>query len=66
MKLTDIMMETKFAPSRKQALRLINQGAVRVHFGDDMYKVLGDSDVMEGIEFILNVGKRKWAKIKWD
>ncbi len=59
--LVDLILKVGFAPSKSEARRLIKSGAVRINgekIGDINYKVsLKD-------EFILQVGKRKFARIK--
>lgn len=54
----DVMVETKLAPSRSEARRLVEQGGVSV----DDEKVTPSTSVSKGS--IVQVGKRKFAKIK--
>lgn len=59
MKLVDIMKETKLAPSSSEAVRLIKQGGVSI----DGEKITNEKEVINVSEFVLKVGKRKFAKI---
>jgi tyrosyl-tRNA synthetase len=54
----DVLVETKLAPSRSEARRLVEQGGVTID--DD--KAKSTSEVHRGN--IIQVGKRKFAKIK--
>ncbi|MGA1846438.1 tyrosine--tRNA ligase [Deferribacter abyssi] len=60
MKLIDIIKEVKFAASNSEIRRLANQGAIYIDGVrvEDIYKELGEG------EFILKVGKKKFARIK--
>ena len=59
MKLVDIMKESKLAPSSSEAIRLIKQGGVSV----DGEKIINEKEIINSSEFVLKVGKRKFAKI---
>ena len=59
MKLVDLMKETKLAASSSEATRLIKQGGVSIN-GE---KVTDEKEVVKLNEFVLKVGKRKFAKI---
>lgn len=57
--IVDVLVETKLASSRGEAKRLINQNAVKQN--DQIIKNL-NTPVKSGAT--INVGKRKWVKIK--
>lgn len=59
--LNELMVDAKMAPSKSEARRLIEQGAVRVDGA-----VIGDREaVIEGHSgMIIQVGKRKFVKVK--
>ncbi len=59
MKLVDLMKETKLAASSSEATRLIKQGGVSIN-GE---KVTDEKEVVKLEEFVIKVGKRKFAKI---
>jgi tyrosyl-tRNA synthetase len=61
-KLADLLTTTGMAASKGEARRLIEQGGVRI----DGEKMVGASDVeiLNGREVVLQVGKRKFLKIK--
>ncbi len=54
------LVETKISPSTSQARRDIKQGAVKI----DQKKIEDEQLQLEAGEYILQVGKRKFAKIK--
>jgi len=54
------LVESKISPSTSQARRDIKQGAVRV----DQKKIDDEQMQIESGEYILQVGKRKFAKVK--
>jgi len=54
------LVETKLEPSTSQARRDIKQGAVRI----DQVKVTDEQLQLECGDYILQVGKRKFAKVK--
>jgi tyrosyl-tRNA synthetase len=59
MKLVDVIKEAKLAVSSSEATRLIKQGGVSIN-GE---KVTDEKEVVKLGEFVLKVGKRKFAKI---
>jgi len=61
-KITSILVETGLASSNSQAYRLIEQNGVKL----DGKVVSGDNLIMEAGAHILQVGKFKFAKIKFD
>ncbi len=54
------LQECNLEPSTSQARRDIKQGAVRI----DQEKILDDQLKLEAGEYVLQVGKRKFAKVK--
>jgi tyrosyl-tRNA synthetase len=59
MKLVDVLKQSQLAPSSSEAIRLIRQGGVSVN-GE---KITNEKEIINTGEFILKVGKRKFAKI---
>jgi len=58
--LVRLLVETGLAPSNSEARRLISQGAVRL----DRERVAGDRDVFLSDGMILQVGKRRYCRIR--
>ncbi|RMD49839.1 MAG: tyrosine--tRNA ligase [Ignavibacteria bacterium] len=57
----DLILKVNFSPSKSEARRLIQQGGVSINgekIEDFNHKIISDG------EFVLKVGKRKFAKIK--
>ena len=54
------LQECKIAPSTSQARRDIKQGAVKI----DQIKVSDEQLQLESGEYVLQVGKRKFARVK--
>ncbi|RMH34822.1 MAG: tyrosine--tRNA ligase [Acidobacteria bacterium] len=59
--LSDLLLQVGLAPSKKEAKRLIEQGGVKVN-GERISDVKAEIEVHE--EMVLQVGKRKFLKIK--
>ena len=57
-----ILTEAKLEPSTSQARRDIKQGAVKIN----QEKVQDEQLQLENGEYIVQVGKRKFAKVKVD
>ncbi len=61
MNIVDALVETKLASSKSEARRHIKGGAVRIN----QEKISSqDIDLKSGEEYILQIGKRKFAKVK--
>lgn len=58
---TDLVIEAGLAPSRSEARRLIEQGAVRV--GDRRISGVGEEVVLPAGGVLLKVGKRRFARV---
>jgi tyrosyl-tRNA synthetase len=61
--LTDIIVQVRFAPSKSEARRLVKNGGVSVdgeRIADPRYTI--DSAIQS--DFVLKIGKRKFAKIR--
>jgi tyrosyl-tRNA synthetase len=61
--LADVMLQTRFAPSKSEARRLIQQGAVSI----DHDRVSDPMTVLSAQEtptFVLRVGKRKFGRVR--
>ena len=59
---TDIIVKVNFAPSKSEARRLVKNGGVSVD-GERIVDPRHSIDVKEHADFVLKVGKRKFAKI---
>jgi tyrosyl-tRNA synthetase len=59
LRLSDILVKSSVVPSKNEARRLIEQGAVKI----DSQKVENDFIVNIDKEFILQIGKRKFKKV---
>ncbi len=59
--LADLMMQTNLAPSKKEAKRLIEQGGVKLN-GEKISNTSAEIDLKD--EILIQVGKRKFLKIK--
>lgn len=57
--IVDLLVETKLAPSKSEARRLIQQGGVKLN--DELIKDFGFSEIKKGQ--ILQAGKRKFIKL---
>jgi tyrosyl-tRNA synthetase len=58
-KLADILVEAKLAPSKKEARRLISQGAVSI----DNIKVKSEEFKLDKDSVLVKVGKRRFCKV---
>lgn len=59
--LADLLVQTNLAPSKKEAKRLIEQGGVKLN-GEKFSNVSAEIELKD--EILLQVGKRKFLKIK--
>jgi len=59
--LADLMLQTNLAPSKKEAKRLIEQGGVKLN-GEKVSNTNAEIELKD--EILLQVGKRKFLKIK--
>ena len=59
--LADLLVQTNLAPSKKEAKRLIEQGGVKLN-GEKVSNVNAEIELTD--EILLQVGKRKFLKIK--
>ena len=59
--LADLLVQTNLAPSKKEAKRLIEQGGVKLN-GEKVSNVNAEIELKD--EILLQVGKRKFLKIK--
>jgi tyrosyl-tRNA synthetase len=62
---TDIIVQVQFAPSKSEARRLVKHGGVSVD-GEKITDPTHSIDPEELSDFVLKVGKRKFAKIHLD
>jgi tyrosyl-tRNA synthetase len=62
-KLTALLQETGLQPSRSEAERLIKQGGVEIN-GERVTDVQKQIDLAQPGEFLLRVGKKKFARLK--
>jgi tyrosyl-tRNA synthetase len=62
-KLTALLADTGLQPSRSEAERLIKQGGVEVN-GERVTDVQKQIDISQPGEFLLRVGKKKFARLK--
>jgi tyrosyl-tRNA synthetase len=60
MNVVDALVKTKLASSKSEARRHIKGGAVRVN----QEKISEPIELESGKEYILQIGKRKFAKVK--
>ncbi len=61
--LADLLVQTNLAPSKKEARRLIEQGGVKLN-GEKVSNTSAEIELKD--EILLQVGKRKFLKIKAD
>ena len=61
MNIVELLRDSKIAASRSEALRLVNQGGVRV----DGSKADLETMVPTATEPVIQVGKRKYTRIRW-
>jgi len=62
-RITEIIVQVQFAPSKSEARRLVQQGGVSIE-GEKVTDPNQSIDPEELPEFVLKVGKRKFARIK--
>jgi tyrosyl-tRNA synthetase len=60
LKLFELLVEAKLAPSKSEARRLVKQGAVRI----DRERVMDPMEALEVGEVLVQVGKRRFARVK--
>ncbi len=60
--LIDLLVKLKLASSKSEAKRLINQGAVKIN--NETIRQLADQSLTINSGDIIQVGKKKWVKIK--
>ncbi|MBC8186756.1 MAG: tyrosine--tRNA ligase [Proteobacteria bacterium] len=60
LKLFEILVEAKLAPSKSEARRLVQQGAVSV----DRQRIGSPTDTLPVGEMLIQVGKRRFARVK--
>ena len=61
--LAELLTETNLAPSKKEAKRLIEQGGVKID-GEKVSDAQAEIELNGGKSFIIQVGKRKYLKVK--
>jgi len=61
----DLLVESKLAPSKSEARRLIDQGGVKIKMGQDDFATISDINLTVEIkgEIIIQRGKRQYLKI---
>lgn len=59
--IVDLLVETKLAPSRSEAKRLVEQKAVKMN-GVEVSSIMNNVSIKDGM--IIKVGKRRFVKIK--
>lgn len=63
--ITDLICDAKLAPSKNEAKRLVDGGAVEIIKGENKEKVLGwKTEITLNNDMIIKVGSRKFVKIK--
>ena len=60
LKLFEVLVEAKLAPSKSEARRLVQQGAVSV----DRQRMESPTDTLSVGEMLIQVGKRRFARVK--
>jgi tyrosyl-tRNA synthetase len=60
LKLFEVLVEAKLAPSKSEARRLVQQGAVSV----DRERMESPTDTLSVGEMLIQVGKRRFARVK--
>jgi len=61
----DLLVDAKMCPSKSEAKRLVEGGAVTLRFGDKEVKVLNwKEEIVIEDQMVIQVGKRKFIKIK--
>jgi tyrosyl-tRNA synthetase len=62
-KLADLLLQTNLAASKGEARRLVEQGGVKID-GEKVSNAQTDLEINASREFLIQVGKRKFLKIK--
>ncbi|MDQ6788791.1 MAG: tyrosine--tRNA ligase [Acidobacteriota bacterium] len=62
-KLVDLLVQTNLVASKGEAKRLVEQGGVKLD-GEKITNVQADAEINAGKDFVFQVGKRKFLRVK--